>query len=91
MDAVEYDEGTLQLEPGDRVCLFSDGILEQTDASGDVQYGTNRLREFLTSRSDVPAEDLVAEVANELATWAGATSFADDVSLVVVEWLGRGE
>jgi sigma-B regulation protein RsbU (phosphoserine phosphatase) len=91
MDAADYDEGTLQLQPGDRVCLFSDGILEQTDASGEVQYGANRLREFLISRSTIPAEQVVGEVATELAKWAAAASLADDVSLVVVEWLGRGQ
>jgi sigma-B regulation protein RsbU (phosphoserine phosphatase) len=90
MDGVEYEEGTLQLQPGDRVCLFSDGIIEQTDASGDVQYGANRLREFLIARSTVPAEQVVTEVANELAAWAGGGSFTDDVSLVVIEWLGTG-
>jgi sigma-B regulation protein RsbU (phosphoserine phosphatase) len=91
LDDAEYDEGTLQLQPGDRVCLFSDGVLEQLDASGEIQYGTNRLREFLISRSSLPAEQVVAEVATELANWAGNDSFADDVSLVVVEWLGGGE
>ena len=88
MEGVEYEEATLQLEPGDRVCLFSDGIVEQIDAAGDVQYGASRLCEFLISRSAVPAQQVVAEVPGELETWGGSGSFDDDVSLVVIEWLG---
>jgi sigma-B regulation protein RsbU (phosphoserine phosphatase) len=88
VDAADYDEGVLQLRPGDRVCLFSDGVLEQTDAAGDEQFGADRLREFLAARHATPAEQVVTEAARELAAWAGADVFTDDVSLVVVEWLG---
>jgi sigma-B regulation protein RsbU (phosphoserine phosphatase) len=91
VDAADYDEGVLQLRPGDRVCLFSDGVLEQTDAVGDEQFGADRLREFLAARHATPAEQVVTEAARELAAWAGAASFTDDVSLVIVEWLGDGE
>jgi phosphoserine phosphatase RsbU/P len=90
LDAVEYEEVALQLQPGDRVCLFSDGVIEQTDSIGDKQFGAERLREFLLSHNAAPAEQLVAETAAELSAWAGSGSFVDDVSLVVVEWLGRG-
>ena len=88
VDAADYDEGVLQLRPGDRICLFSDGVSEQTDAAGDEQFGAERLREFLVARHDAPAEQVVAEAARELAAWAGSDVFIDDVSIVLVEWLG---
>ena len=90
-DAAEYEEGTLQLQPGDRVCLFSDGIIEQFGSTDQTQYGGTRLRRFLTSRSTTPAEQVVTDAANELAAWAGSDQFTDDVSLVLVEWLGPGD
>jgi sigma-B regulation protein RsbU (phosphoserine phosphatase) len=88
MDGAQYEEATLGLRAGDRVCLFSDGIPEQLDPTGNVQYGPNRLREFLIAHYTAPAEQLVTQTVDELAAWAGSRSFADDVSMVIVEWLG---
>jgi sigma-B regulation protein RsbU (phosphoserine phosphatase) len=88
VEGAEYDEGVVQLQPGDRVCLFSDGVLEQTAAGGDEQFGAARLLEVVSSRSEMPAERLASEVAEELSRWAGPGSFTDDVSIVVVEWRG---
>jgi sigma-B regulation protein RsbU (phosphoserine phosphatase) len=90
MDAQEYEEATVVLRAGDRLCLFSDGIPEQLDSTGHVQYGPNRLREFLIAHNSAPAEDLIAQTEDELAAWAGSRNFADDVSMVIVEWLGAG-
>jgi len=86
-----YEDASLQLNPGDRLCLFSDGILEQFDAAAGEQFGRARLLCGLCSRNQFPPDRLVSEVAADLAAWAGTQSFDDDVSLVVVEWLGRGD
>jgi sigma-B regulation protein RsbU (phosphoserine phosphatase) len=90
VDDAEYEDITLLLQPGDRVCMFSDGILEQSVAAGSEQFGWTRLLEFLTARSDTPIDGLVTQVADELARWAASAAFTDDVSLVIVEWLGDG-
>jgi sigma-B regulation protein RsbU (phosphoserine phosphatase) len=89
MDDTNYDDGSVQLEPGDRVCLYSDGILEQLD-SHDQQFGQSRLLAVLKAGSQAPIEPVTGMVVDALSRWCGgATSFGDDVSLVVIEWLGR--
>jgi len=87
MDDGEYEEGSVQLQPGDRICLFSDGIVEQAHAIHDDQYGTVRLLEFLAARGNVSLEQVVNELPQDLARWSGSASFMDDVSLLLVEWL----
>jgi sigma-B regulation protein RsbU (phosphoserine phosphatase) len=87
-DAVEYEESSIQLQPSDRVCLFSDGVLEQTNAAGDEQFGVDRIIRSLTARRSLPAAQAAVEAVNDLTEWAGTGSFADDVSLVIVEWAG---
>jgi phosphoserine phosphatase RsbU/P len=87
-DDAEFEDGVIELRPGDRVCLFSDGIVEQTERAGDVQFGTARLLQSLTSRGDAPLDSLVTQVVDDLADWAGSRAFTDDVSCAVVEWLG---
>jgi sigma-B regulation protein RsbU (phosphoserine phosphatase) len=90
MDDMDYEEASIQLQPGDRLYLYSDGVVEQTDSSDEVAFGFDRLREFLTSRDGAPAQKVLDEGVEELARFAGSRSFTDDVSLLVVEWLGRG-
>ena len=89
MDDAEYDDAVVQLKPGDRICLCSDGVLEEPNAQ-DEQFGEGRLRQLLTDFSHEPAQQWVKHAVQSLATWSGAGGFRDDVSLVVLEWLGSG-
>jgi sigma-B regulation protein RsbU (phosphoserine phosphatase) len=89
-DTADYEEGSVQLEPGDRICLYSDGIIEQTHGSIDEQFGAQRLLQSLATRNDVPPQQLVNDVVDDLGKWAGGGDFTDDVSIVTAEWLGRG-
>ena len=89
VDGAAYDEGLIQLSPGDRLCLYSDGILEQTDRGNVQQFGRARLLQSLSSRSGMAPARLVAEVVDDLTQWADSQAFTDDVSLVIIDWLGR--
>jgi sigma-B regulation protein RsbU (phosphoserine phosphatase) len=90
VDGAEYEEIVVQLNPGDRLCLFSDGLIEQFDPAGNEQFGNDRILNSLASRNAIPAEKAVSEVVKDLAAWAGSECFMDDLSLVIVEWLGSG-
>jgi sigma-B regulation protein RsbU (phosphoserine phosphatase) len=91
-DTADYEDAVVHLRPGDRLCLYSDGIIEQSDrtAAGtrDEQFGAERLLHSLTTRSGTTVDQVVNEVVDDLARWAGSGEFVDDVSLVVVEWRG---
>lgn len=91
VDGSEYEVGTLQLRGGDRVYLFSDGLVEQTDATGGEQFGSERVLEFLASRAGAAVEQVAADTPIALTAWAGSHSFTDDLSIVVFEWLRRPE
>jgi len=43
---VEYEEGTIRIERGDRLALFTDGITEATNASGN-EYGDGRIESMV--------------------------------------------
>jgi sigma-B regulation protein RsbU (phosphoserine phosphatase) len=87
-DGADYEDASLDLEPGDRVHLFSDGIIEQFDPSGRQAFGDERFRDLLASLHDQPIDVAAARTVEALAGWAGGASFHDDVSLVVAEWVG---
>jgi sigma-B regulation protein RsbU (phosphoserine phosphatase) len=87
LDFASYDEHVIQLQPADRVCLFSDGVPDQT-GQGEEPFGADRLREAFVARRAIPASQVAADVVTDLTAWAGPGSFEDDVSLVVIDWRG---
>lgn len=85
-DDAEFPDVVLQLEPGDRVYLYSDGCAEQLAASGRQQFGDERVGALLAGSESLTGAESIARLVRELALWAGADRFTDDVSLLVLEW-----
>jgi sigma-B regulation protein RsbU (phosphoserine phosphatase) len=84
----EYEDASVALEVGDRLLLCSDGILEQMKAGSEELFTSARLCALLSQNAALAPDALAGRVIDGLAEWAGGRNFADDVSFVVVEWLG---
>lgn len=90
-DTGEYEEVELQLRAGDRLCLYSDGIIEQLDAGGSEEFGESRLRALLAAGAGLDARNVIQNTIGCLETWSGKTGsscFADDVSMLTIDWRG---
>jgi sigma-B regulation protein RsbU (phosphoserine phosphatase) len=87
-ESAEYEDVHVQLRPGDRVVFYSDGVTEQLDPSRRVQYGDERWSALLAQGCRTPGNQMISEAVDALNTWAGGTTFADDVSILCVDWLG---
>lgn len=74
----QYSEVRVEFEAGDRLLIYSDGVLEASDGQGN-EFGAARLVEFLRGRT-TSAKDLLADVQN--FTRDGALS--DDATAIVV-------
>ena len=77
---------TAQLEPGDRVLFFTDGVVEER-LSGGEQFGEERLRDLIeqTTAADLTCAETVRRLSHALmAARSGRTS--DDASLLLLEW-----
>jgi serine phosphatase RsbU (regulator of sigma subunit) len=72
------------LEPGDRLFLCSDGLVDATSAAGE-RFSSNRLVEMITAEKGRPLADLVAFLGARIGQWRGSESFDDDVSLLAFE------
>jgi serine phosphatase RsbU (regulator of sigma subunit)/CHASE3 domain sensor protein len=81
-----FSETHAQLEPGDRLLLFTDGFLEARSADGEL-YGEHRLAETFTRYGALSPEALVEEVVGEVERFA-AGKLDDDLTMLVVEYLG---
>ncbi|HKV37368.1 MAG TPA: SpoIIE family protein phosphatase [Pyrinomonadaceae bacterium] len=77
-----FAEEWIQLQHGDRLVLFTDGLTEALDQSGE-QFGDERLMQLLCQHRQQCAEELNETLFNEAAEFCGNT-FRDDAALMVV-------
>jgi phosphoserine phosphatase RsbU/P len=81
----EFAVTELQLEPGDGVVIYSDGVPEATDSRGR-EYGVEQIRSLAGRRPAVTASVLLDECRNDFLQFCRGAKRADDVTLFV---LGR--
>ena len=82
-----FTSTALDLEPGDRILLFTDGVVEATGAA-EEPFGEERLKSALADHAGLTADELADAVLDELARWT--ESPGDDLTLVVVDVAGSG-
>jgi serine phosphatase RsbU (regulator of sigma subunit) len=82
------EPGTERLQPGDQLLLYSDGVIEGRAETGEF-FGTERLVEFITKQAAAgrPAAETLRRL-NLAILDHQAGQLQDDVTTVLVEWLG---
>jgi serine phosphatase RsbU (regulator of sigma subunit) len=83
---IEIAVHTEQLEPGDRVLFYTDGVTEG-HTTGGTPFGVERLGEFVIEHTaaGTPAPEMMRQLDHELmAHQSGA--LRDDATVVMVEW-----
>lgn len=86
LSGMPYEEESLQLESGDLLALFSDGVTEAHDVNDD-EYGEQRLADFLRPIAQEPVDGLVDRVFTELDRFAGKAPQYDDITLLIIQRL----
>ena len=84
--ATVYHVQQLTLEPGDRLVLVSDGVLEAVPEGGQA-FGTARLEELLRSSQELAPHDVTRLLVREVIAHR-AGDLADDVTVVCLDWRG---
>jgi sigma-B regulation protein RsbU (phosphoserine phosphatase) len=84
MEQAEYEDAELALRSGDRFWLYSDGLPEAMNPTGE-QFGTERLLAEFHACSSEALSDAVRRVLRAIETWAGERGPQDDISLVAFE------
>ncbi len=81
-----YAERRLQLEPGDFVLFYTDGLTDALSPA-EEEFGMTRLREVLMQARNAPAIEIVAALEQSLSSFVGDRLPSDDVTLVLVKRL----
>ena len=82
---VEYEQKTLQLAPGDRLFLYSDGVTEAMDKDRNP-YGDEAMAACLSASRAAPVEAGVKDLLDAVETWCQPNGPLDDVSILGIEW-----
>jgi serine phosphatase RsbU (regulator of sigma subunit) len=75
-----------QLQPGDAVLLYSDGVIEHRSAAG-TDYGIDRLRDFLQKAfaAQMSPDETLRRLSNAILDFHGGT-LRDDATTILVVW-----
>jgi sigma-B regulation protein RsbU (phosphoserine phosphatase) len=86
----EYEPQTITLKPNDSLCLYTDGVTEAMDAN-DNEFGDDRLKESLEKIVNQSPTDLTNSIITEVKKYSEGTVQSDDITCLVLKYLGKGK
>ena len=90
MEGVRYRENTLQLEPGDRLYLYTDGVTEATNSHEEL-FGEERLQNALNEYMDLPVEQFLPKIKECIDAFVGDADQFDDITMLALDYQSKGE
>ena len=84
MDMVKYKEQELQLQPGDEIYLYTDGVTEAHNSNNEL-FGENRLLESLNSTKGMSVEDICKKVKEDVDAFVCDAEQFDDITMLCVQ------
>jgi sigma-B regulation protein RsbU (phosphoserine phosphatase) len=83
LDQADYRETKVQLASGDRVVLYTDGIVEAMNDQKEI-FGFERLLKIVEGAGAIGATSLLMEIINNVKDFAGGAPQHDDLTVIVV-------
>jgi sigma-B regulation protein RsbU (phosphoserine phosphatase) len=80
-----YEEETIQLDDGDVLVVFSDGVTEAFNAAGE-DFGESRLLECLAGNRDSAPAELLPKILSAVQRFAGTAAQSDDRTALVLKY-----
>jgi sigma-B regulation protein RsbU (phosphoserine phosphatase) len=82
-----FEAGHMDLGPGDGLFMYTDGVTEATDASGE-EFTGGRLAPCLARCGGVGLDEMIQRVSDEVAAVAAETPQSDDITMLALRYLG---
>lgn len=80
---IRYELKETQLQAGDLLALYSDGVTEAVTAQGE-EFGENGLGSFLLRHQNQSCNEIAKLLVQHVRNWCCQTSFADDFTVLLV-------
>jgi len=79
-----YDQAEVQIQPGDLLVAFTDGITEPENIYGE-EFGEERLLQVVRRARSVSAQTLTEEIYRSVSDWTGSPELQDDMTMLVAK------
>jgi phosphoserine phosphatase RsbU/P len=89
--AANYSAVQVSIASGDRIVLYTDGIIEARSAT-DEEFGTERFKQFLETKRNLNAEEFVEAMVGELLRWSvspAKLTQQDDITMLAIDFKGK--
>ena len=83
MEDAPYKEGELDLNRGDIIYLYTDGVTEATNPEEDL-FGEQRLAQALDGTDNMPLEETLKSVKMQVDAFANGAEQADDITMLAL-------
>jgi sigma-B regulation protein RsbU (phosphoserine phosphatase) len=80
--AATFDSGSVQLETGDALILYTDGVVEAYNAAGD-EFGNDRWLAAIRQLPEVRSEETLRMLMRQVDEFVGATRQSDDITCLI--------
>ena len=88
MEGIPYKEHAFQMEPGDSLFVYTDGVAEATSADKEL-FGTDRMLDALNRDPAAEPEAVLSNVMEGIDAFvAGAEQF-DDITMMCLKYIGK--
>ena len=87
MEGIRYKEYVLQMSPGDKLFVYTDGVPEATAAGGEM-FGVERMVVTLNSCANGSPDDIIRKVRSDVDAFVGDAEQFDDMTMMCLEYKG---
>jgi len=87
MEGVPYKDYELQMNPGDKLFVYTDGVPEATDANNEM-FGTDRMLEALSAEPEASPEKTLENVSAAVNAFVKEAEQFDDLTMMCLEYRG---
>jgi sigma-B regulation protein RsbU (phosphoserine phosphatase) len=86
----EFRTGTMQLNPGDTIFLYTDGVTEAMNVKHEL-FGADAIEKTLSQTGQTPSSEAIIEALLEgVRVFVGEAKQHDDITMLVIQYRGRG-
>ena len=90
MGGIQYNEHEINLNTGDMIFLYTDGVTEANDNFNGF-YGKNRLKEIINKNKDKKLKDIINEITEDIDKFCNNDEQYDDTTMLIIKYNGQVE
>jgi len=90
MRDLPFREHEFQLNPGDSFFVYTDGVVEATDADKEL-YGADRMLQALNRNPDAQPEQMLANISQDIDRFVDGAEQFDDITMLCFRYFGPSE